>query len=171
MVFELYPVKKVTFCRFSVVEREGERERERERVGRESGTVTCHVSMFKCPGLKFVGKVWNFFVLLLDDVTSWWMFKWRSGALARAQIRIEAIRWQGFWNLRTIPWQLHNAYINEWIIRISYKVAGKPPSPCQRSFQVPYLHTQQWWWWWLPTNRKREYCRTYTALLPLYPVP
>ena len=41
--------------------------------------------MFKCPGWKFVGKVWNFCVLLLDDVTSWWMFKWRSGALARAQ--------------------------------------------------------------------------------------
>ena len=52
---------------------------------RESGTVTFHVSLFKCPGWKFVGKVWNFCVLLLDDVTSWWMFKWRSGALARAQ--------------------------------------------------------------------------------------
>ena len=63
--------------------------RERERVGRESresGTVTCHAYMFKCPGWKFVGKVWNFCVLLLDDVTSRWMFKWRSGALARAQI-------------------------------------------------------------------------------------
>ena len=58
----------------------------RERVGRESGTVTCHVSLFKCPGWKFVGKVWNFCVLLLDDVPSQWMFKWRSGALARAQI-------------------------------------------------------------------------------------
>ena len=58
------------------------------RESRESGTVTFHVSLFKCPGWKFVGKVWNFCVLLLDDVTSWWMFKWRSGALARAQIRL-----------------------------------------------------------------------------------
>ena len=76
MVLELYPIKKVTFCHFSVV------------VERESGTVTFHASLFKCPGWKFVGKVWNFCVLLLDDVTSWWMFEWRSGALARAQIYI-----------------------------------------------------------------------------------
>ena len=66
------------------------RERERERESRESGTVTCHAYMFKCPGWKFVGKVWNFCVLLLDDVASWWMFKWRSGALARAQIIFSA---------------------------------------------------------------------------------
>ena len=84
MVLELYPIKNVTFCCFSVVERERE---SRERESRESGTVTCHAYMFKCPGWKFVGKVWNFSVLLLDDVTSWWMFKWRSGALARAQIQ------------------------------------------------------------------------------------
>ena len=42
----------------------------RESRERESGTVTCHAYMFKCPGWKFVGKVWNFCVLLLDDVTS-----------------------------------------------------------------------------------------------------
>ena len=83
MVLELYPIKKVTFCHFSVVVERESRERERER---ESGTVTFHVSLFKCPGWKFVGKVWNFCVLLLDDLMSWWMFKWRSGALARAQI-------------------------------------------------------------------------------------
>ena len=62
------------------------RERERERESRESGTVTFHVYLFKCPGWKFIGKVWKFCELLLDDVTSWWMFEWKSGALARAQM-------------------------------------------------------------------------------------
>ena len=63
-------VDKLYLKRFSSYNRSkrshfgGRRERERERV------VTFSVFMFKCPGCKFVGKVWNFCVLLLDDVTS-----------------------------------------------------------------------------------------------------
>ena len=43
---------------------------------RESGTVTFHVSLFKCPGWKFVGKVhssWNFDRVLLCYC---WMILW-----------------------------------------------------------------------------------------------
>ena len=49
---------------------------ERERDSRESGTVTFHVSLFKCPGWKFVGKVhssWNFDRVLLGYC---WMMLW-----------------------------------------------------------------------------------------------
>ena len=63
----------------------GRRERERE-----SGTVTCHVSMFKCPGWKFVGNVYNLFCAFFGLCLSWWMFQWRSGALARAQISFQS---------------------------------------------------------------------------------
>ena len=58
-----------------------ERERERER---ESGTVTFHLrSSGRCV---HDGTLKGCCVLLLDDVISWWMFQWRSGALAWAQM-------------------------------------------------------------------------------------
>ena len=70
------------------------------RDSRESGTVTCHVSLFKCPGWKFVGNVYNLFCAFFGLCLSWWMFQWRSGALARAQMSDENYR--KFANFRTL---------------------------------------------------------------------
>ena len=88
----------------------------------ESGTVTFHVSLFKCPGWKFVGKVWNFCVLLLDDVTSWWMFKWRSGALARAQMYCDG---RPSLSLRSALYLLLD-------MRVIYATTMSPSSPGRR---------------------------------------
>ena len=62
-------------------------------------------------------------VLLLDDVISWWMFLWRSGALTRAQIQFLLVKafmtvyWSpGYWALAAIQTSCSFSILKEYYI-------------------------------------------------------
>ena len=106
----------------------------------------------------FVGRFvyyWTFIgccLLSLDDVISWWMFQWRSGAFARATIGHEKTSWRRFLVIygRQVVWCYGNVTCNKYRYLVADWLRGEHFQPIRETCSSilfvlqPYCSASQW---------------------------